>query len=78
MKAAQLFLSEVKSIVISALTYLHRNAWTIIFILGGAYICYDNCEYLVYLISSPPVGFIFTELYDAACIFIVLGALYIS
>ncbi|KAL7425553.1 hypothetical protein ACHAXM_000073 [Skeletonema potamos] len=36
------FLSEVKSIIVFILTYLHRNAWTIIFILGGGYFCYDN------------------------------------
>jgi len=36
------FLSEIRSIIGSLLTYLHRNAWTIIFIVGGAYLCYDN------------------------------------
>ncbi|KAL7497389.1 hypothetical protein ACHAWT_005462 [Skeletonema menzelii] len=39
--AAQ-FLSEMKSIVVSTLTYLHRHAWTIIFIIGGVYVCYEN------------------------------------
>ena len=37
-------LSEVKSIIVFILAYLHRNAWTIIFILGGGYFCFENCK----------------------------------
>ena len=44
MTTATQFLSEAKSLLLSTLAYLHRNAWTIIFILGGAYVFYDNCK----------------------------------
>ena len=39
------YIAEIKNLIISLLRYLHRNAWTIIFILAGGYFLFDNCEF---------------------------------
>lgn len=47
------FLSEMKSILVTTSTYLHRNAWTFIFFLGGAYAYSNSCEWnLILFIPS--------------------------
>lgn len=38
------YIAEIKNVILSLLRYLHRNAWTIIFILAGGYFLFDNCE----------------------------------
>lgn len=39
------YIAEIKNVILSLLRYLHRNAWTIIFILAGGYFLFDNCEF---------------------------------
>ncbi|KAL7457306.1 hypothetical protein ACHAWC_008826 [Mediolabrus comicus] len=36
------YITEIKNVISSLLRYLHRNAWTIIFILAGGYFLFDN------------------------------------
>jgi hypothetical protein len=50
------YIAEIKNVILSLLRYLHRNAWTIIFILAGGYFLFDNCEFC--LLLFPPFSHI--------------------
>lgn len=50
------YIAEIKNVILSLLRYLHRNAWTMIFILAGGYFLFDNCEFCLLLL--PPFSHI--------------------
>ncbi len=39
--------STITTHAVLILKYVHRNAWTIVFLIAGGYFCYFQCEYMV-------------------------------
>ena len=39
------YLEMISTQIKSILAYLHKNAWTIVFLIVGGYICYDQCKF---------------------------------
>ena len=42
--------SEITAQVKYILRYVHKNAWTIVFLIAGAYILYDNGELMFVIV----------------------------